>query len=76
MHLKLSNDHGLCDDNDSIILLVVEQILDRSFRLQDFHATAILIQVVDDPGNWSCVAVQVLRVAQTSTNQTWQENKI
>ena len=75
MHLKLSNDHGLSDDNDSVILLVMKQILDCSFRLQDFHATAILVQVVDDSRYWSGVAIKVFGIAQTSANQTWNENK-
>ncbi len=34
-HLKLSNDHGLCDNDDPIVLLVVKQVLDSSVRLQN-----------------------------------------
>ena len=66
--LELSDDHGLRDDDDAIVLLVVQQVLDGSVGLQHLHAAAVLVQVVDDAGRRSCVAVQVLRVPEAASN--------
>ena len=68
-NLELSNDHGLRDDDDAIVLLVVQQVLDSAIGLQHLHAASVLVQVVDDSGHRSCVAVQVLGVSEASSNQ-------
>jgi hypothetical protein len=71
-YLELSDDHRLRDDDDPVVLLIVQQVLDGSISLQDLHAAAVLVQVVNDSGNGSGVTVQVLRSAQTSANESYQ----